>query len=189
MGTPASAISHIRNTGSADSDLVHHSTPRSAGRSNATNGMPRWPIRRPATRRCDRRGRWPGSPRFRPRSTPRSASNIAVPVVTVSSTTATASPGATGPTRRPPAPWSFASLRIEKARKRRPACGTRHRHGHRHRIGSHGHASDRHHPRIQNLQDRLADQPRAFPRVGGLAGVEIPIRRRLRTSRRTAHRS
>ena len=48
------------------------------------------------------------------------ASNMAEPVVVVSSRTATTSSESTGPTIRPPVPWSLASFLTEKARSGRP---------------------------------------------------------------------
>ena len=41
---------------------------------------------------------------------------MAEPLVVVSSTTTTRSPGVTGPTILPPVPWSLGTARIEKAR-------------------------------------------------------------------------
>ncbi len=74
----------------------------------------------------------------------------------------------------------FGFLADRKSSQPAAPCRTHHRHRQGHRIGTHGHPSDRRHPPVENLQDRLAYQPGTFPGVGGLAGVEIPVRCRSR---------
>src|SRR5690606_35221627 len=108
----------LRRSRRSDRSAAHALTPRSAGRTSATYGREREAIN-DSTVPPDRSNREMACTTTRPDvSATFTASRKARPVVVVSSRTATFRPGLTGPTRRPPVPWSLSAFRIENASSR-----------------------------------------------------------------------